>query len=208
MQAMANGSQAGGAGSQAAQAAIQDCLNTEWLNNLCVNDPVKLRRTHFEQRLAIARRFDEQAARVIEDLMNQCQAKYRFRGEGNSPQSGEGVTIFGSVDATVCGYVDDEWDANQVYRLSYTDAYHLFEGTAKFHLPPGGGYFSAVSHGQHSMVVGGQSVAIPNFDLGFWGTFDGTKTIQNLNTYPDVVFPSTPIELTEKPCVPLAPLPH
>ena len=210
LQTMANAAQAGGAGSQAAQQALRDCLNTEWLNNLCVNDPVKLRRMYFQQRLILARRFDTQAASEIESLMNQCQAKYHFHAEGVSPEASSGdVTVFSSLDSNVCGYVDDEWTGAQIYQLSAgPGSGHSFQGTANFKLPPGGGQFVGVSHGQNSFSVGGQSVAIPNFDFGFWGYFDGGKTINNLDLYPDVVISSTPIELQEKPCVPLAPLPR
>ena len=210
LQAMAGASQAGGPGSQAAQAAIRDCLNTEWLNNLCVNDPVKLRRTHFEQRLVIARRFNSQAAVAIESLMNQCQAKYRFRGEGINPESTADVTIFSSFDATVCGYVDDEWTAHEIYRLSGGyNTVHSIEGTGEFSLPSGGGSFAGTAHGENQMAVVGQGVAIPNFDAGFHGYFDGIKTIQNLYLAPaGVVVSSAPIELQGKDCVPLAPLPR
>jgi len=208
MQAMANASQAGGAGSSAAQAAIQDCLNTEWLNNLCVNDPAKLRRTHFEQRLAIARRFDAEAASVIESLMNQCQARYRFGGEGINPESNADVTIFSSFDATVCGYIDDEWTAHEIYRLSgpYVTV-HEIDGTGQFSLPSGGGSFVGTAHGENTMSIVGQAVGMPNFDAGFRGIFDGIKTIQNLYLMPaGVNISSAPIEVQERQCVPVAPL--
>lgn len=210
MQAMASASQAGGAGSSAAQAAIRDCLNTEWLNNLCVNDPVKLRRTHFEQRLAIARRFDAEAASVIESLMNQCQARYRFGGEGINPESNADVTIFSSFDATVCGYIDDEWTAHEVYRLSGDYAtVHSLEGTGQFRLPSGGGSFAGSVHGDNAMTIIGTGITIPNIDPGFQGNFDGVKTIQNLYLMPSGVnISSAPIELQERQCVPIAPLPR
>jgi hypothetical protein len=124
--------------------------------------------------------------------------------------SASGVMIFSSLDATVCGYVDDEWTGNQIYRLSVDGggAGHSFEGTAKFNLPAGGGRFTGISHGSSSMNIGNQGVAVPQFDFGFWGTFDGVKTILNLNLYPDTVISSAPIELQGKDCVPLAPLPR
>jgi hypothetical protein len=209
MQAMAGASRTGGAGSQAAQAALRNCLNTEWLNNLCVNDPVKLRRKYFEQRIALARRFDERAAGEIESLMNQCQARYHFHGEGINPQSAGGVTIFSSLDASVCGYVDDKWTGNEIYTLNAgPGTYHTIEGTAEFNLPAGGGPFSGTSHGSNDMDVIGRGVAIPNFEAGFTGTYDGYKTLVNLTLYPAVVVTSPVIELQEKPCAPIAPLPH
>jgi hypothetical protein len=209
MQAMAGASQAGGSGSSAAQAALRNCLNTEWLNNLCVNDPVKLRRRYFEQRIALARRFDERAGAEIESLMNQCQARYHFHGEGINPQSSGGVTIFSSLDASVCGYVDDKWTGSEVYTLNAgPGTYHTIEGTAEFNLPAGGGPFSGTARGSNDMAVIGRGVAIPNFESGFTGTYDGYKTIVNLTLYPAVVVTSPMIELQEKPCAPIAPLPH
>ncbi|MDD5489506.1 MAG: hypothetical protein PHP25_02410 [Candidatus Moranbacteria bacterium] len=210
LQAMAGATQSGRPGSQAAQAALQDCLNTEWLNNLCVNDPVKLRRIYFEQRIALARRFDERAARVIEDLMNQCQARYHFGGEGINPQSTGGITPFSSLDATVCGYIDDEWTANEVYELhAGQGTAHTIDGTGNFSLPAGGGAFYGSVRGENQMAIIGQGVAIPNFEAGFTANFDGNKTIRNLYLVPaGVNVSSAPIELQEKPCVPLAPLPR
>jgi len=210
LQAMAGAAQAGGQGSQAAQAAIHDCLNTEWLNNLCVNDPVKLRRIHFQQRLAIARRFDARAAEEIESLMNRCQARYHFSGEGINPQSTGDVTIFSSMDATVCGYVDDEWNFSEVYELraGYRTS-HTINGTGTFSLPAGGGSFYGSARGENQMTVVGQGVAIPNFECGFTANFDGAKTIQNLYLVPaGVNVSSAPIELQEKPCIPATPLPR
>lgn len=208
MQTMANASQAGGAGSSAAQAAIRDCLNTEWLNNLCVNDPVKLRRTHFEQRLAIARRFDAEAASVIESLMNQCQARYHFYGGEYHPMSNGDVNMFTSLDATVCGYLDDEWTGTQVYRLE-TNAYGTgqnVQATPRFRLPPNAGPFSGHSSASGGTTVVGRGVNMPPFELSFTGYFDGNATIANLELYPGT-FTGIPIDLREKPCVPLAPLP-
>ncbi|MCX6767094.1 MAG: hypothetical protein NT170_04980 [Candidatus Moranbacteria bacterium] len=208
LQTMANAAQAGGAGSSAAQSALRDCFNTEWLNNLCVNDPVKLRRTYFEQRIALARRFDERAAGEIESLMNQCQARYHFYGEGINPASTQGMTIFSSLDANVCGYVDDEWTGTQIYQLSVEGGGHYFGGTANFKLPPGGGEFTGISHGSNDYTVAGRRVEIPNFDFGFIGHFDGYKTILDLNLYPATIVSARPIELQEKSCVPVAPLPR
>jgi hypothetical protein len=209
LQAMAGAANSGEPGSQAARSALRDCFNTEWLNNLCVNNPVKLRRLYFEQRIALARRFDAQAAVEIESLMNQCQAKYHFRGEGISPSSGSGITLFSSLDATVCGYIDDEWTANETYQLNVgPGTYHTIQGTGQFSLPANGGTFAGSVKGHDAMAIGGQGVAIPDFDAGFYGQFDGAKTIQNLYLVPaGVNISSAPIELTEKPCVPLAPLP-
>ncbi len=201
LQVMANAAQSGGADSSAAQAALRDCFNVEWLNNLCVNDPVKLRRTYFQQRIALARRYDAQAASEIENLMNQCQARYHFHGEGIHPQSTAEVTMFSSIDANVCGYVDDKWTGTQVYqmRAEYNSGYD-FEGTAEFNLPPGGGHFSGITHGTNSMAVGGVGVGIPNFDFGFEGSFDGYKTISYVNLYPGTVNTGIPIELEDKHC--------
>jgi hypothetical protein len=210
LQVMAGAAQAGGAGSSAAQAALRDCFNVEWLNNLCVNDPVKLRRSYFEQRIALARLYDAQAASEIESLMNQCQAKYHFHGEGINPQSTGEVRISSSLDATVCGYIDDQWTGEEIYRLSAgADSFHEIKGTAEFNLPSGGGSFSGTARGENTMVIIGKGVAIPNFEAGFTGNFDGTKTIHNLYLVPAGVNASiVPIELQGKDCVPLAPLPH
>ncbi|MCX6762693.1 MAG: hypothetical protein NT093_02840 [Candidatus Moranbacteria bacterium] len=209
LQVMANAANAEGAGSQAAQAAIRDCLNTEWLNNLCVNDPVKLRRTYFEQRIALARRIDERAGAEIESLMNQCQAKYHFYGGGVAPGFGGEVTLFSSLDANVCGYVDDKWTGTQVYKLQgeHNTGYD-FSGTTEFSLPAGGGEFSGTSQGENSMAILGRGVAVPDIDLGFTGNFDGVKTITTMTLFPATVISSTLIELQGKDCVPLAPLPH
>lgn len=196
------------------ESEIRRC-NSESANHLqylCDNDPVRLRRKDFENRLALARALpaSEGTASVIEWLMNDCQTRYHFYGEGFAPGSGEaGVTIFSSLDANVCGYVDDEWAGVQNYRISAEGGSHVFEGTTKFKLPSGGGQFSGTSHGTHSMIIIGRSVEVANFDIIFTGNFDGYKTINPLTLYPaTVVAAGVPIETQERHCVPIAPLPR
>ncbi len=185
--------------------------SADHLKYLCDNDPIRLRRKDFENRLALARALpaSEGAVSIIEWLMNDCQTRYHFHGEGFAPGSqGSGVLMFSSLDTNVCGYVDDEWAGTQTYQLSYRNTSHTFKGTTNFHLPPGGGPFSGISHGVNSYVVAGQPVALPNIDFSFTGTFDGYKTINPLTLYPAmVVATGVPIEPQERRCVPLAPLP-
>jgi hypothetical protein len=181
------------------------------LKRLCENNPIQLRRKDFENRLSLARALPASSgtASEIERLMNGCSARYHFHAEGINPASAGDVTIFSSLDANVCGYLDDKWTGNQVYQLNAGDGSgHNFEGTAEFSLPQNAGSFLGISHGSNAFTVGGRSVSIPNFDFGFWGYFNGDSTIINLDLYPDTFISSTPIELQEKNCVPLAPLPR
>lgn len=183
----------------------------DYLEGLCNSDPIRLRRADFENRLELAKALaaSGQTASEIERLMNECQARYHFYGEGIHPQSSNGITMFSSLDASVCGYIDDKWNGIQIYRLD-TDVQgtsYVFEGTNEFSLPPNGGPFSATTQGSNTLNVVGVGVATPQFDFGFTGYFDGNLTIQTLNLSPGTIINGTPIELIEKPCVPLAPLP-
>ena len=174
-----------------------------------MNDPVKLRRTYFEQRIALARRFDERAGAEIESLMNQCQAKYHFYGGGVAPGFGGEVTIFSSLDANVCGYVDDKWTGWQVYKLQgeHNTGYD-FGGTANSAFLRAAGTFLELLKAKIQWLFSGRGVAVPDIDLGFTGNFDGVKTITTMTLFPATVISSTLIELQGKDCVPLSPLPR
>jgi hypothetical protein len=196
------------------ESEIRRC-NSESANHLqylCDNNPTQLRRKDFQNRLALARALpaSEGAATVIEWLMNDCQNKYRFRGEGTNPQAAAGgVRLLSSLDANVCGYLDDEWEGTQTYEMSPgANTFHHFEGQAKFRLPPNGGSFSGTSRGTQTYVVAGRGVPLPNIDFGFMGNFDGNATIASLNLYPEVILSNIPITLEEMHCVSLAPMPR
>ena len=186
--------------------------SADHLKYLCDHNPIQLRRKDFENRLALARALPASSgtASEVERLMNECQNKYRFRGEGTIPEAAAyGIMLLSSLDAEVCGFLDDEWMGTQTYEMSpEPNTAHTFEGKTKFRLPPNGGQFSGTSHGENSYVVTGRGVAIPDLDFGFTGNFDGNATIANLDIYPEVIIPSVPITLEDKSCVPLAPLPR
>ena len=144
--------------------------SADHLKYLCDHNPIQLRRKDFENRLALARALPASSgtASEIERLMNECQNKYRFRGEGTIPEAAAyGIMLLSSLDAEVCGFLDDEWMGTQTYEMSpEPNTAHTFEGKTKFRLPPNGGQFSGTSHVENSFVVIGRGVAIP--DLRFW----------------------------------------
>jgi hypothetical protein len=182
------------------------------LRRLCENNPIQLRRKDFQNRLALAQALPASSgtASEIERLMNECQARYHFHGEGIHPSSGSGVILFASLDASVCGYLDDQWTGSQYFRegTEYQNTAYVFEGTSQFSLPKNAGAFSGTTRGSNNLTVSGIGVGTPQLDFGFDGYFDGSSTIQTLNLYPPgTTISGTPIELQEKPCVPLAPLP-
>ena len=181
------------------------------LRRLCESSPIQLRRKDFQNRLGLAQALpaSSQTASEIERLMNECQAKYHFHGEAIDPRSSNGVISFSSLDATVCGYLDDQWNGNQLYRLTAEggSGSYVFEGTSQFNLPPNAGSFAGTTHGSNTLNVVGVGVATPQMDFGFTGYFDGNSRIQTLTLSPGSTMSGIPIELQEKPCIPLAPLP-
>ncbi len=182
----------------------------EHLRRLCNNNPIQLRRKDFQDRLALAQALTASAgtATEIERLMNECQARYHFYAGGYHPMSDGDINFFSSLDATVCGYLDDEWTGTQTYRLETTvqGTGQNFEATPQFRLPPSAGSFSGHGPASGGASVIGRGLNLPPFDLSFVGYFNGNATITNLDLRMGT-FTGVPIELQEKPCIPPAPLP-
>jgi len=177
---------------------IEDCLNLEYLRQLCANDRIKLRRIYFTQRLALAQRLDPSIAAELQDLMENCTAQYRIRASG-SPAGGGGM-ISSSLDSSVCGYIDDEWSGDFKYSLIVDGASHVYSGEVGFKIPPTGGEFSSTTQGSHTLQIEGRTIPIPNFSLGFDGSFDGNTNV-NLNLYPAIYIYNHPITLETQECV-------
>ena len=150
-----------------------------YIKRLCQSDRRLLRRVDFttaRKLLGLAHagldRFTEVAT-----LEQQCKGSYTITDHGEAPGSGTaGVTMEGTIDASVCGYFDDLWDGTTTYTLRVSGAaVHTYEGTETFRLPARGGSFSAAdTSGVHNfMAVPGA----PLPDLGFTGSFDSQYTV-------------------------------
>jgi|GEM_PF-1266100 len=187
---------------------LDDCLTLEWLRDKCQNDPIALRRLYFKERLRIAADLQAPAEKVeeINRLMNECVARYEISSSGSD--SSLGVPMSATANLWVCGYLDDVWQGTMAYQIvppGLPGAGHYFSGTVNsMNLPPRGGTFAAeAAPDSHSGGAG--LVDLSNMSLGLWGYFDGQSTLNPLNIYV-VAVDNVPIDMTQRPCVPLTPL--
>lgn len=186
---------------------LDDCLNLAWLREKCQNNPIALRRLYFQERLRIAESLRAPADKVqeINRLMNECVARYEFSGSGSQ---NIGAIMSGNTNMWVCGYLDDEWQGSMHYQLvppEVRSAMHSFTGTiSSMYLPPRGGAFGGTAVAD----AGGHSAGyfdLSGIPLGIWGNFDGESSLNPLNIYA-VNAGNVQINMTERPCVPLAPI--
>lgn len=188
---------------------LDDCLNLEWLREKCRNKPIALRRLYFQERLRIAADLRAPAEKVeeIKRLENECVARYEISASGSDPNLGGMMS--GTANLWVCGYLDDEWQGSMTYQIVPPDlpgAGHYFSGTVNsLNLPPRGGTFGAEAS-PDGHFGGAGLVDLSGVPLGLWGYFDGEFILNPLNIYA-VSVGNVPINMTERPCVPLAPLP-
>ena len=197
--------------------AIKDCSDQslDYLKKLCNGDRRLVRREDFTSRLALMNALPESSNHVAEltKLEQDCVAQYLIKGGGENPSSTADVVLQASVDAGVCGYVDDEWKGTDTYDTIAEGGkgQHHFEGKNSFVLPARGGGFTAVSQGQHTVIVIGRNVPIPVTGLGFAGFFDG-QTGVNLMMYGGVPINTEIIEESRNctqpppPLVPIEPI--
>jgi hypothetical protein len=112
-------------------------------------------------------------------LEGQCKGNYSMVDSGTAPGSGEaGVTMGGSINASVCGYFDDVWKSKTTYTLTVDGGVaHSYDGNQSFRLPARGGSFSAIDQsGSHDFALSAAiGAALPT--LGFTGTFDSAYTV-------------------------------
>lgn len=189
---------------------LDDCLNLEWLRDKCQNNPIALRRLYFKERLRIAADLQAPAEKVeeINRLMNECVARYEISASGSDLSLGAPMSA--TANLWVCGYLDDAWQGTMAYQIvppGLPGAGHYFSGTVNsMNLPPRGGTFAAEAT-PDSHFGGAGLVDLSSVPLGLWGYFDGQSTLNPLNIYV-VAVNSVPINMTQRPCVPLAPLPR
>lgn len=194
---------------------LDDCLNLDWIREKCQNDPTALRRLYFQERLRIAAALEAPREKVdeINRLENECVARYEISGSGSGASPGGGPAVppgmmRGTASLWVCGYLDDTWQGSMTYQNVPPDlpaAGHYFSGTVNaLNLPPRGGPFGAEA-APDSHVGGGGLVDLSGIPLGLWGNFDGERTLNPLWIYA-VYAGEVPIIMTERPCIPLAPL--
>lgn len=200
-----NQAKASGDGSGASRYgnALKDCDNQslDFLKRLCAGDRRLVRRAYFTQRIQAANMLaadDSGLAAKITQLEKECTALYRFSASGQTPGSGTGgVTMTSSMDATVCGYVDDVWKGNFNFDLTTSSilGFQNLSGSGQFQPPSNGGYFSG-NFNFKSVSTGGIVVPIPNAEQT--GYFDGQTNLEFM-AYPAISLAS-PIQLVQNSC--------
>lgn len=199
-----NQAKASGDGSGASRygKALKDCddQSLDFLKRLCAGDRRLVRRAYFTQRIQAVSMLptdDTGLAGELTKLENECTALYRFSASGETPGSGTyGITMTSSIDATVCGYVDDMWKENFSYELRTGSSigFHNLSATGQFQPPANGGYFSGNFHFD-SVSTGGIVLAFPAEQSGY---FDGQTNLEFV-AYPAISLAS-PIQLVQNSC--------
>lgn len=180
--------------------AIRDCLDVEWLKNLCQNNRIKLRRSYFEQRIPIATVYDEKIADELKRLEEDCVAEYQIQLMGGDVHYNGFVDINGKV----CGYLDDTWDVSGNYNLSVSGVVHTMEGKGKFVLPYTGGRVVAKGFmGEHDAYGGGFHIFNMKINfMPFAATFDPIQNnLKSILLYNIVEQPGADIKMSAGECI-------
>jgi hypothetical protein len=185
-------------GHAAYDAALRDCLEVEKLKEQCENDPITLRRRHFETRINIANDLDVEVANELKNLLASCVAKYEIANQGAYSESGVQTSV--RVNASLCGYVDDEWKGTYSYTMIVMEGGSGdCIGTTNFRLPFGGGYFTAGVRCENTATILGRTMSIPGGGFVFTGTFMEPSRVV-LNLFGAYIVKDTNIVLKEKNC--------
>jgi uncharacterized membrane protein YgcG len=188
----------GAPGHAAYDAALRDCLDVDKIKEQCANNPIVLRRRHFETRINIANSLDKEVADELKNLMASCVAKYSIENNGSYAESGVVTNV--SMGAELCGYVDDEWKVSYSYALSAgAGSGNNCAGTGIMRLPFGGGYFTTGVSCQVRAYVLGHPITLPG-GMAITGTFfEPSRVI--LNLFGMYIVKDTPITLKGKTCI-------
>jgi hypothetical protein len=158
--------------------ALNDCTKTDDLKELCQNNPSALRRKTFEDRITIAQKLkNDPAIQDLQKLLNTCGSKYEIKTSGSNPP------WTSSIDATVCGYLDDQWKGKMGMRLvSEGTLVHSYDSDVKYSMPAFGGLFSfGQKIGEHQ--IGGRTIIpiigldLSKMELPSWGDFNGLSQV-------------------------------
>jgi hypothetical protein len=185
-------------GHAAYDAALRDCLDVEKLKEQCANNPIVLRRRHFETRINIANSLDKEVAKELKNLLASCVAKYEIANQGAYSESGVLTSV--NVNASLCGYVDDEWKGTYSYSMIVTGGGSGdCIGTESFRLPFGGGYFTVGVRCENTATILGRTISVPGGGFVFTGTFIEPLRVV-LNLFGAYIVKDTNIVLKEKTC--------
>lgn len=187
-------------GTQAEQARtrygqlLEECENQclQQLEERCQNNRTLLRRQQFSdcyQTIVMIGGLNDKAQRVL-NLEENCTAEYEFFDSRDHPQSQDGITLKSTLDAKVCGYVDDPWEGNYRYdtiaNVAGGSGDHYIISDTQFSLPPLGGSFDlSCRNTQSALELMGTIMPIPLPDAFYTGYFDGLDNL-NVNTYADI----------------------
>lgn len=161
--------------------SIQDCLKNQVqdLEKECKNQPMRLRRKKFLRAIEVAQSFGfESIYSRGAELMKSCKREYTLRGKKTEPVE-KGISIY-SLNAKVCGYVDDEWEGEEVADYTLLQAHQVYTGRVKFTFQ-GKGKMGCV----FQMATQGKTVAnspsgpytFPYVGPSQRGEFDGEKKV-------------------------------
>jgi hypothetical protein len=179
--------------------ALNDCVKTDDLEDLCKNNPTALRRKTFDDRIAIAQKLKvEPAVKKMQELLNTCGCKYEVK------TSGSYSVWVSSISANVCGYLDDLWKGSFSAK-SYMEGnlVHDYSSDIKYQMPSYGGIFAFSQKAEGHQIAGRRIVPVIGLDLmtiqlPSWGDFNGLSQVDfTLWGVPHVV---GVINLTERNC--------
>ncbi|MFH0968967.1 MAG: hypothetical protein V1804_00465 [Patescibacteria group bacterium] len=187
----------GAPGHAAYDEALRDCLDVEKLKEQCENNPIVLRRRHFETRINIADDLDREVADELKNLLASCVAKYDITGQGSYSEAGVLTNV--TMNAGLCGYLDDEWKGTYSYVITAEGGGSSCDGTESFRLPFGGGFFNVGVPCEIRVTVRDRTMSFSGGGFAFSGTFIEPSRVV-LNLYGAYIVRDTAITLKEKTC--------
>lgn len=128
---------------------LQDCGKkmVDDLENKCKENPMQLRRRDFVNVMEIVQAIGplEEAQRA-EKLMMDCRREYSITSS-KSAIIQQGTSTY-SIDAEVCGYLDEQWEGQEIADYSILGAHQRYTGAITFTLPRDGGEFDMTTAGE------------------------------------------------------------
>lgn len=138
--------------SKFARVNIKKCLEDR-LNDMegkCKNNKMLLRRRDINILIILleSQKMQDEKLQAIK-LKAECTAEYQIKGE-SSAEINSGVMSY-KIDAKVCGYLDDFWDAKEAGDITVpgTPAHHWVEDIVSFVLPLPGAHFLSKAAEEH-----------------------------------------------------------
>jgi len=158
---------------------LQNCGKSavDDLEKRCKENPMQVRRKDFLNILEVLQAIGpESEVTRLNQLMIDCRREYTISASKTEIVQ-QGTSIY-SIDAKLCGYLDEKWKGNEVADYTLLYSHQRFEGAVTFTLPQNGGKFDMTTSGQLvAQTPLTEDLIIPYSGQGMSAFYDDQKKI-------------------------------